>query len=458
MKKLLLVVFITVIPFRFLNAEESTISGVFSNIIGGARASVFGKSFVAVNTPELLDANPAALVNWCSLSVTATHTNLYSYEKLYYDGIGIFYWDLPFWLPKGLTYRRLSLGGMLTTDDYGNILSGNATYSENTITLIFSYYLFSNFSIGISPKLHIVDGFDPAFGYGMDVGLFSSSIFSFDLLGGKFNTTIGIVFNNAVSNINYQNGFVEKVPKKIDLGFSLDSKNFTFAASISPYISVACEYKWDLTHLRVGYEIKDEESILKLGVGFVIPQFSLSLPLFDYGFENHKSLENTHRFSVAYHYDLQAKITIPNVPLGSQIYVNGEIYKMCTVKDSPQLLLKPGEYKIKIIGKDKSLIGMTKEPIKVGSCEQKDVEIVNDAIMFYSKGIESFELREYDKAKELFERATQLDPYLADGWYQLGRCYEILGKIDDCINAWNKALQIKFTEYKFLQEIIKDLK
>ncbi len=76
---------------------------------------------------------------------------------------------------------------------------------------------------------------------------------------------------------------------------------------------------------------------------------------------------------------------------------------------------------------------------------------------YIEKGIIFFEQKNYDEALKTFQFATNISYTNSDNYYWMGRCYEAIGKKDEAIDYYYKALAFdkNFTEAK---EAIKRLK
>ncbi len=76
---------------------------------------------------------------------------------------------------------------------------------------------------------------------------------------------------------------------------------------------------------------------------------------------------------------------------------------------------------------------------------------------YIEKGIILFEEKNYDEALKTFQYATNIAYTNADNYYWMGRCYEAIGKKDEAIDYYYKALTFdrNFTEAR---EAIKRLK
>ena len=67
---------------------------------------------------------------------------------------------------------------------------------------------------------------------------------------------------------------------------------------------------------------------------------------------------------------------------------------------------------------------------------------------YIEKGIILYERKQFDEAIKLFNMTTTVSNTDADGYYWLGRCYEITGKIQDAIENYERAVALDntFTE------------
>ena len=62
--------------------------------------------------------------------------------------------------------------------------------------------------------------------------------------------------------------------------------------------------------------------------------------------------------------------------------------------------------------------------------------------LIYDEANSHYKLKEYEKAKELYSSITK-DSLAFQKWHNLGNCYAQLGKLDEGIEAYEKALKIK---------------
>ncbi|MDQ2747897.1 MAG: tetratricopeptide repeat protein [Acidobacteriota bacterium] len=61
----------------------------------------------------------------------------------------------------------------------------------------------------------------------------------------------------------------------------------------------------------------------------------------------------------------------------------------------------------------------------------------------YSQGLGILSRDDYAKAVGYFEKAVEIDPNYAEGWYQIGFCYGMLGKPADALKASRQAAKLR---------------
>ncbi len=61
---------------------------------------------------------------------------------------------------------------------------------------------------------------------------------------------------------------------------------------------------------------------------------------------------------------------------------------------------------------------------------------------WFQKGYNSFEIEEYDKAIECFQKAIEIHPDFAEAYYNMGTVYHYKGNYDRAIECYHKALEI----------------
>jgi tetratricopeptide (TPR) repeat protein len=76
---------------------------------------------------------------------------------------------------------------------------------------------------------------------------------------------------------------------------------------------------------------------------------------------------------------------------------------------------------------------------------------------YIEKGIILFQQKNYDEALKTFQFATNISYTNADNYYWMGRCYEAIGKNDEAIDYYYKALTFD-RDFKEAKEAIKRLK
>lgn len=74
--------------------------------------------------------------------------------------------------------------------------------------------------------------------------------------------------------------------------------------------------------------------------------------------------------------------------------------------------------------------------------------ITNDAKIEYNKGIDYYQLGQYERAAESFKKAIDLDPNYIDAYYNLGSILEFLHKDEEALNAFKQIILRKPDDYE----------
>ena len=83
----------------------------------------------------------------------------------------------------------------------------------------------------------------------------------------------------------------------------------------------------------------------------------------------------------------------------------------------------------------------------IGTCQISFADIATDAKLQYNKGIDYYQLGQFEEAASCFKKATELDPNYIDAYYNLGSILEYL-KQDDYESVYKAAeLSKKLGEY-----------
>ena len=100
----------------------------------------------------------------------------------------------------------------------------------------------------------------------------------------------------------------------------------------------------------------------------------------------------------------------------------------------------------------KEILQTPKREIKMP--EQKP-KYSTGAILAYNKGVEYFNLAEYDKSIASFKSAIKQENRFSDAYFNLGILYEYFGNIDGAIISFNRAYVINKKDYEALYYVIK---
>ncbi|UXM84179.1 protein kinase domain-containing protein [Methanococcus aeolicus] len=79
---------------------------------------------------------------------------------------------------------------------------------------------------------------------------------------------------------------------------------------------------------------------------------------------------------------------------------------------------------------------------KVKNIFNKDEDTDEDADTWYNKGNEYYELGKYNEAIKCYDKALQLNPNYAEVWNNKGAALDDLGKYKEAIKCYDKALQL----------------
>jgi tetratricopeptide (TPR) repeat protein len=68
---------------------------------------------------------------------------------------------------------------------------------------------------------------------------------------------------------------------------------------------------------------------------------------------------------------------------------------------------------------------------------------INDAQLFYNKGLKELWQENWSVALTYFQKVTETNPQDADAWFQMGYCYGSLGRYQEAIEACKQAIRVK---------------
>ncbi|MBP3820441.1 tetratricopeptide repeat protein [bacterium] len=74
--------------------------------------------------------------------------------------------------------------------------------------------------------------------------------------------------------------------------------------------------------------------------------------------------------------------------------------------------------------------------------------IANDAKLEYNKGIDYYQLGQYNMAIDSFKKATELDPNYIDAYFNLGSLLEYLNQNEEALNAFKQIILRKPDDYE----------
>lgn len=81
-------------------------------------------------------------------------------------------------------------------------------------------------------------------------------------------------------------------------------------------------------------------------------------------------------------------------------------------------------------------------------CNSCYAGFAEDAKVEYNKGIDFYQLGQYEKAAESFKNAIDLDPNYIDAYYNLGSILEYLNKNEDALTAFKQIILRKPDDYE----------
>lgn len=86
----------------------------------------------------------------------------------------------------------------------------------------------------------------------------------------------------------------------------------------------------------------------------------------------------------------------------------------------------------------------------------------NDTFARYALGLEYMSLKDFCKAREMFEELKTLDPNYAATYYQLGKTYEQLGDENEARKIYEKGIFVSASQSDFhtkeeLEQALNDL-
>ena len=72
----------------------------------------------------------------------------------------------------------------------------------------------------------------------------------------------------------------------------------------------------------------------------------------------------------------------------------------------------------------------------------------NDAKLIYNEGVELYKIGEYERAKDAFKKATELDPNYIDAYYNLGTVLEYLKQYNAALTVFKQIIVRKPDDYE----------
>jgi tetratricopeptide (TPR) repeat protein len=92
---------------------------------------------------------------------------------------------------------------------------------------------------------------------------------------------------------------------------------------------------------------------------------------------------------------------------------------------------------------DIGTITLTQDPRATGSIVSTTLaKAPNDALDELSKAQSDEQNQSYGSAKKHLQKATSIDPQLAEAWYHLGKLQEKDNKLQDALNSFNKSAEV----------------
>ncbi len=286
--------------------------GVFTNTGIGGRSSVFGESFVAIaDDTSAIHWNPAGISELTNkYNATASRINLFSgftgISDINYNFFSFVFSDYPW--GGGISLDWLGTSKIIKSDIVGNIESQNSSYAEYKISPSVSRQLWKLGSVGISGNIFRIQTEMPSNDWGITLGWLSNRWIV--KAGEQYECWVrfGAAARNAFDTIEsptrrytiasaFGGGFNKWGVFNIATAYSRGaSKNSSkWAASM--------EYSWNEWkpqygvdfNIYIGFEHYPSTSVNFLKAGAGIGFGSL---FFNYSFEQHSFLENTHRVAL----------------------------------------------------------------------------------------------------------------------------------------------------------------
>ena len=312
MNRLYILPFIIILILGISPLSFAKTQGVFTNTGIGGRSSVFGESFVAIaDDASAIYWNPAGISKLTNrYNATASRINLFSrftsISDINYNFFSFVFSDQPWGL--GISVDWLGTNRIIKSNEYGNIESLHSSYAEYKISPSVSRQLWKLGSVGISGNYFRIDTEYISHYGGITLGWLSTR---WIVKSGeqyecwlRFGSTARNIFDTIDSPTRrytfasaFGGGFEKWGMLNLATAYSRGpSQN-------SSKLVTSVEYAWDEWKPQYGvyfsiygcfeYYLNTSVKFWKAGGG--IGSGSL---FFDYSFERHSFLENTHRVAL----------------------------------------------------------------------------------------------------------------------------------------------------------------
>ena len=84
----------------------------------------------------------------------------------------------------------------------------------------------------------------------------------------------------------------------------------------------------------------------------------------------------------------------------------------------------------------------------IGTCQISFADIATDAKLQYNKGIDYYQLGQFEEAASCFKKATELDPNYIDAYYNLGSILEYLKQDEAALAVFKQIILRKPDDYE----------
>ena len=84
----------------------------------------------------------------------------------------------------------------------------------------------------------------------------------------------------------------------------------------------------------------------------------------------------------------------------------------------------------------------------IGTCQISFADIATDAKLQYNKGIDYYQLGQFEEAASCFKKATELDPNYIDAYYNLGSILEYLKQDEASLAVFKQIILRKPDDYE----------